>query len=463
MMPDWYLILVTVAAIVVVIIGVTVLKLHPFISLLIASLFLGIVAGLPIDKLVGSFEKGVGNTLSSLAVIIGLGAVLGGLMAESGGGMQIANTLTKKLGMNHIHWAMMISGFIIGLPVFFEVGVVLLVPLVVAVSKSTRKSIILVGMPLIAGLSIVHGIIPPHPGAMTGIDIYKADIGKVLIYGLIVAIPSVVVAGPLFGKWIAKRVTASGHPRTGESPLSGIDETALKEGNTKDGFLGEKAKDLPSAGASFFTVLLPIILIIIATIAPYLHLPKGFTKVVEFVGDPVMALLISVLVAFFTLNFDKRINKGKFRAVAENSILPMAAILLIIGSGGGFKQVLIDSGVGDAIGHLSGHLPLSPLVLAFVIAALVRVATGSATVSLITAAGIVAPAVAGVPGVNPALLVIATGAGSLILSHVNDAGFWLVKEYLGLSLKETFKTWTVLETLLSLTAFVCVLILNVFV
>lgn len=463
-MPDWYLIIATVAAIIVVIIGVTKLKLHPFISLLIASLFLGIVAGLPISKLVDSYEKGVGDTLSGLAIIIGLGAVLGGMMAESGGGMQIANTLTKKLGMKRIHWAMMISGFIIGLPVFFEVGVVLLVPLVVAVSKSTKKSILLVGLPLIAGLSIVHGIIPPHPGAMTGIGIYKADIGKVLIYGLIVAIPSVIIAGPLFGKWISKRVTPVGSPRVGRNSLSGSDEASGDdEGNSKQGFLDKDSRNYPSAGASFFTILLPIILIIIATIVPYFHFAQGFTNVVKFIGDPMMALLISVLAGFFTLKFNKTWNKGKFQALAENSIMPMAAILLIIGSGGGFKQVLIDSGVGDAIGHISGDLHLSPLVLAFVIAALVRVATGSATVSLITAAGIVAPAVAGMSGANPALLVIATGAGSLILSHVNDAGFWLVKEYFGLTLKETFKTWTVLETLLSLTAFVCVLILDLFV
>lgn len=455
MMPDWYLILVTVAAIVVVIVSVTVLKLHPFISLLIASLFLGILGGLPISKLVESFEKGVGDTLSGLAIIIGLGTVLGGMLAESGGGLQIANSLTSKLGMNKIHWAMMISGFIIGLPVFFEVGVVLLVPLVVAVSKSTKKSILLVGLPLIAGLSIVHGIIPPHPGAMTGIGIYEADIGKVLIYGLIVAIPSVIVAGPLFGKWIAKRVHPTGLPRVGESSFS--------YDSDDEGFGDANAKHSPTTGAAFFTVLLPIILIIFATIVPYVHVSKGVTNVVKFIGDPSIALLIAVLVGFFTLNFHQKINQGKFQSLAESSLKPMAAILLIIGAGGGFKQVLIGAGVGDAIGHISENLHLSPLVLAFVIAALVRIATGSATVALITAAGIVAPAVADVSGVNTALLVIATGAGSLILSHVNDAGFWLVKEYLGLGLKETFKTWTVLETLLSVTAFVCVLILNVFV
>ncbi|WP_085524385.1 GntT/GntP/DsdX family permease [Tuberibacillus sp. Marseille-P3662] len=462
-MPDWYLILATVAAIVVVIIGVTVLNIHPFISLLIASVFLGLAADVPIEKLVGHFEQGVGDTLSSLTIIIGLGTVLGGMLAESGGGLQIANTLTKKLGVNKIHWAMMISGFIIGLPVFFEVGVVLLIPLVVAVSKSTKKSIILVGMPLIAGLSIVHGIIPPHPGAMTGIKIYNADVGSVLIYGLIVAIPSVIIAGPLFGKWISKRVTPSSSPKVGESSIYDSDENGLKEEDIKNGSLGANAAYLPTPGWSFFTVLLPIILILLSTFGPYLNLGEGFVTFVQFIGDPVIALLISVLVAFFTLKFNKKWNKGKFQAVAEHSLKPMAAIIFIIGAGGGFSGVLSAAGIGDVIGNISAALSVPPLVLAFVIAALVRVATGSATVSLITAAGIVAPAVAGMADVNTALLVIATGAGSLIFSHVNDGGFWLIKEYMGLSVKETFQTWTVLETLLSLTAFVCVLILNIFV
>ncbi|HEX7063598.1 MAG TPA: gluconate:H+ symporter [Bacillales bacterium] len=460
-MSDWYLLLATVAAIIVIIIGVTALKLHPFISLLIASLFLGIITAVPINKLVGAFEVGVGDTLSSLAIIIALGTVLGGMMAESGGGLQVANSLTKKLGMKNIHWAMMISGFIIGLPVFFEVGVVLLIPLVVAVSQSARKSIILVGMPLVAGLSIVHGLIPPHPGAMTGIEIYGADIGKVLIYGLIVAIPSVIVAGPLFGKWISKRVTASGTPNVGENAIS--DETISQDGDSREGFLGDKAAHLPSTGWSFFTILLPIILIILATFGQYLPFGPGFTSFVTFIGNPTIALLIAVLVAFFTLDFNKKVNKGKFRSVADNSLKPMAAIIFIIGAGGGFSGVLAAAGVGEAIGNISQGLHIAPIVLAFVIAGIVRVATGSATVSLITAAGIVAPAVAGMTDVNTALLVISTGAGSLMLSHVNDGGFWLVKEYFGLSLKETFQTWTVLETILSFTAFVCVLILNIFV
>lgn len=456
---EWYLLAATAAAIVVIIIGVTVLKLHPFISLLIASLFLGIITGLPINEMISSFQEGVGGTLSSLAIIIALGTVLGGMMAESGGGLQVANSLTKRLGMNKIHWAMMISGFIIGLPVFFEVGVVLLIPLVVAVSKNANKSIILVGMPLVAGLSIVHGLIPPHPGAMTGIEIYNADVGKVLVYGLIVAIPSVILAGPLFGKWISKRVTASETPNVVGETLAQSDD----DDNSHDGFLGDRAQDLPSTGASFFTILLPIVLIILATFGTFLPLGEQITSFLSFIGNPTMALLISVLVAFFTLDFNKPANKGKFRSVADDSLKPMAAIIFIIGAGGGFSGILSAAGVGDAIGHIAENFNIAPIVLAFVIAGIVRVATGSATVSLITAAGIVAPAVAGMADVNTALLVIATGAGSLMLSHVNDGGFWLIKEYMGLSLKETFQTWTVLETILSFAAFGCVLILNVFV
>ncbi|GGE28147.1 2-keto-3-deoxygluconate permease [Pullulanibacillus camelliae] len=450
-MSDWYLILMTLLAIVIVIIGVTLLKLHPFISLLIGSLFLAIVSGLNFTKIVSSYETGVGNTLSSLAIIIGLGTILGGMITQSGGGLQIASSLTNKLGVNRLHWAMMISGFIIGLPVFFEVGVVLLIPLVISISRNTKKSILFVGLPLIAGLSIVHGIVPPHPGAMTAIDIYHANIGKVLIYALIVAIPSVIIAGPLFGKWIAKRVQPSGEPR-----LAGAFFSNDKDSETDP-------KDVPSVFAAFFTVLLPIILILIATIVPYLHINKGLEHFITFLGDPMMALLLSVLVAFFTLGYIKPINRKYIQPLFDDCLKPIAAILLIIGSGGGFKQILIDSGVGDAIAHIAGHFSLSPIILAFIIAALVRIATGSATVALITAAGIVAPIVESTTGVNKELLVIATGAGSLIFSHVNDAGFWLIKEYLGLTVKETFKTWTVLETLLSITAFICVLIVNLFV
>ncbi|MFC7394533.1 gluconate:H+ symporter [Scopulibacillus cellulosilyticus] len=465
-MGDWYLVCITLAAIVVIILGVSVLKLHPFLSLIIASLFLGIFAGLPLDKLVSSYETGVGSLLSDLAGIIGLGTILGKMMADSGGGLQIANALTRKFGESKLHWAMMFSGFIIGLPVFFEVGVVLLLPLVISISKNSKKSILFVGLPLIAGLSIVHGIVPPHPGAMTAIGIYKANVGKSLLYGLIVAIPSAIVAGPLFGKWVSKRVKPSFSPY-GESNETAVNTGFNETASTKDSMAvksgGHLSEHIPSFTAALITILLPILLMLLSMVIEYLPLNHAIINFAKFIGTPVIALLISVFVAYFSLGFHKKVNKGKVTALIEECLKPLAAIMLIMGAGGGFKQVLVDSGVGTAFGHISQNLSLSPIVLAFIIAGLIRVATGSATVALTTAAGIVAPVAEHMTGVNKELLVIATGAGSLMLSHVNDSGFWLVKQYLGLSVKETFKTWTVLETLLSVTAFVCVLILNIFI
>nr|WP_295971256.1 gluconate:H+ symporter [uncultured Bacillus sp.] len=438
-----YLLLVTLAAIVIVIVGVSWFKWHAFISLTIAGLFLAIMSGMSWDKIVGAYETGVGGTLGHLVGILALGTILGKMLAESGAGLQIANFFVKIFGEKKMPWAMFFSGFIIGIPVFFEVGILILLPLVISIQKATKQNILMISLPAIAGLSIVHGLVPPHPGAVAAIGIYGADLGKVLLYSLIIAIPAGIIGGPLFAKWVSKKVIPQGEPE-----LVKVDETADKF-------------SVPSTGISFLSILMPVLLMILGTAAPYMSLPSSIEKLLVFIGSPLVALLISCFFAFYFLGFRRGMDRKIIKKFTEECLLPVGSILLIIGAGGGFKQILIDSGVGATIGVMSENLSLSPLVLAFLIAGLIRIATGSATVALTTAAGIVSPIIANMSGVNLELLVIVTGAGSLMFSHVNDAGFWMVKEYLGLSINETFKTWTVLETVLSFTAFAGALILDI--
>ncbi|KRG08558.1 GntT/GntP/DsdX family permease [Staphylococcus sp. NAM3COL9] len=436
-----YLLIITLLSIVIVILGVAWWKWHAFISLTVAGLFLAIMAGLSPEKIVTAYETGVGDVLGHLVGILALGTILGKLMSDSGAGMQISDYLVKVLGYKKLPWAMMLSGFIIGIPVFFEVGIVILLPLVISIHKTTKTNILLIAIPLLAGLSIVHGIVPPHPGAMTAIGIYEADLGKVLLYSLIIALPTAIIAGPMFGKFISKRVIPENPPNI------------IKVNNKTNG--------LPSVGISFLVIVLPVLLMLLSIITPYLgDIPDIIKNTLIFIGSPVIALLISCFAAFYLLGFKQGMTKNVIKDLVEECILPIGSIILIIGAGGGFKEILIETGVGNTIAQMTEQLSLSPLLLAFLVAGLIRVATGSATVALTTAAGIVSPIIQHMSGVNLELLVIATGAGSLMLSHVNDAGFWMVKEYLGLNVKETFKTWTVMETLLSFVAFAIAFIID---
>ncbi|WP_207789070.1 GntP family permease [Neobacillus terrae] len=435
--------IVTLLAIVIVIIGVSWFKWHAFISLTVATLFLAIFSGLSMDKIVSGIETGVGGALGHLVGILALGTILGKLMAESGAGVQVANFFVRTFGIKRLPWAMLLAGFIIGLPVFFEVGILIVLPLVISLQKTSKQNLLLIGLPAIAGLSIVHGLVPPHPGAIAAIGIYNANMSRVLLYSLIIAIPTAILGGPVFAKWISKRVIPEGEP-----VLIKVEEVERK---------------LPGTGISFFVILLPVILMVFSAFAPYIGLSAGLAKFLGFIGSPLIALLISAFAAMYFLGFRQGLDKTRVKTLIEECFLPVGSIIAIIGAGGGFKQILIDSGVGTTIGDMAQHFSLSPLVLAFIIAGLIRIATGSATVALTTAAGIVSPIIQHMTGVNLELLVIATGAGSLMFSHVNDAGFWMVKEYLGLSVPETFKTWTVLETILSFVAFGLALVLDLFV
>lgn len=447
---DIYLLVITILSIVLVIVGVSVFKWHAFISLLMASLFLAIFSGMNFTEIVGAYEKGVGGQLGHLVGILALGTILGKLLAESGAGLQISKFFIKVFGEKKLPWAMFASGFIIGIPVFFEVGILILLPLIISIQQSTKKNILLIGLPAIAGLSIVHGLVPPHPGAVTAIQIYGADLGTVLIYSLIIALPAGIIGGPLFAKWIIKHVKPEGEPEL-------LHATNEKFDDDKD------VITTPSVFVSFFAILLPVLLMVLGTLAEQITGNKTAQEVLIFIGSPLIALLIAVFYGTYVLGYMRGRSRKTIKTFIEQCLLPVGSIALIVGAGSGFKQILIESGVGTMIGEMAQDMSWSPLVLAFFIAGVIRIATGSATVALTTAAGIVAPIIESMSGVNLELLVIVTGAGSLMFSHVNDAGFWMVKEYLGLTIKETFKTWTVLETLLSFTAFIFALILSAFV
>lgn len=388
-----YLLLITLIAILIVIVGVSYFKWHAFISLLLASLFLAIFSGMDFAQIVSAYEDGVGGTLGHLIGIIALGTILGKMLAESGAGLVIAQFFIRTFGEKRLPWAMFISGFIIGIPVFFEVGILILLPLVISITKASKQNILRVGLPAIAGLSIVHGLVPPHPGALAAIGIYEADLGKVLLYSLVIALPAGILGGPLFAKWAEKKVIPEGEP------------TLIKVDDQFDN------RKMPSVGVSFLTILLPVILMLFGTFAPYLPVNDHVISFLELIGSPLVAMLISVFVAFWLLGFRNGMDKKMIQKLIEDCLLPVSSIVLIVGAGGGFKQILIDSGIGNVIGEMSQALNLSPLVMAFVIAGLIRIATGSATVALTTAAGIVSPIIAGMSGVNLELLVIATGAG----------------------------------------------------
>jgi gluconate:H+ symporter, GntP family len=341
----------------------------------------------------------------------------------------------------------MFVAFIVGIPVFFQVGFVLLIPLVFTIAQRTGMSLIMIGIPLVAGLSIVHGLVPPHPAAMAAVGIYKADVGLTILLSIIVGLPAAIIAGPLYGKWISKRIPAD--------PPKDI---------AKQFSASEEKKELPGFFTSMFTILLPVLLMLLSTFAG-LFLSENSTsaQVLKFVGDPVVALLIATVYSFFSFGYFQGMDRDTILKFTNECLGPVASILLVIGGGGAFSQVIKDSGIGDYISGLASHTNVSPILLAWLVAALIRVATGSATVSMLTAAGIVAPIAEAVPGVSRELLVLASGAGALILSHVNDSGFWMIKEYFGMSVKQTLYTWTAMETILAVVALPLIMVLDLFI
>jgi len=436
-----FLISAAVVAVVGLIVLITVFKLNPFITLLLASLALAVATGMPLSTIVHSFEAGVGATMGHIAIVVALGTMLGKMMAESGGADQIAHTMIRFFGEKRIHWAMMVIGLVIGLPAFFEVGFVLLIPIAFTVARRTRTSLVLVGLPMVAGLSVVHGLVPPHPAALLAVTIYKADVGRTIFFALLVGIPTAVIAGPLYAKLIAPHIhLAADNPMAAEFVDHG------------------KEQSLPGFWLTLFTILFPVILMLVGSWADGVSKPgSAVNQGLHLVGNDDMALLIGVLLSFFTLGRLRGFTRATILRFSNECLAPTATITLLVGAGGGFGRILQDSGVSQAIigVAMQSHVPL--LLLAWLLAALMRLAVGSATVAMTTAAGIVAPIALHVGGVRPELLAIATGAGSLIFSHVNDGGFWLVKEYFNMSVADTMKTWSVCETIISVTALILTL------
>jgi GntP family gluconate:H+ symporter len=423
-------------AVVVLIVLIARVKLHPLLALTTVSLALGIAVGMPAADAVKAFQDGVGNGLGFIAIVVGVGTMLGKIMAESGAASCIATTLIARFGERRVHWALMVVAFILGIPVFFQVGFVLLVPLVFTIARRTGLSLVKLGIPLVAGLSVVHGMLPPHPAAMLAVSAYHADVGTTILYGLIVGVPTAALAGPLYGAWVARRV-----PLVGENPLA--EQLSSDEGR------GDAAR-LPSFAMSLFTVLVPVILMLLASAADaWRAAPLALREALHFIGNPITALLLALLFSFWSLASVRGFGRQQILKFCNDCLGPTAAILLIIGAGAGFNQVLLASGVGKAVATMAMGSHVSPLVLAWTIAALIRIATGSATVAMTTAAGIVAP-IQAASGARPELLVLATGAGSLVLSHVNDAGFWLIKEFFNMSVEQTLKTWTMAETIIGI-------------
>lgn len=429
---DTFLLLSALASVIALVILIARFKLNPFITLMAVSLGLGLITRMPPQTVVKSFEAGLGGTLGHIAIIVALGTILGKMMAESGGADRIAHTLIQLFGERNVPWAMAVVGFLVGLPVFFEVGFVLLVPIAFNVARRTGTSLILVGLPMVAGLSVVHGLVPPHPAAMLAVTAYNADIGRTVFYAMLVGIPTTIIAGPLYARLIANRIQLD--------PSSGIAAQFLEEA---------PVENLPSFGLTLATILLPVALMLIGSWADFfVNAQSRWNGVLRLLGGADIALLVGAVVSFITLGRMRGFSRETILKFSEECLAPTATITLLIGAGGGFGRVLQDSGTSQAIINLALRTHISLLFSAWLVAALVRLATGSATVAMTMAAGIIAP-IALHSGVRPELLTIATGAGSLVFSHFNDGGFWLVKEYFNMDVAQTLKSWSICETIIS--------------
>ncbi|CAI3801272.1 Gnt-II system L-idonate transporter [Pseudarthrobacter sp. MM222] len=451
---DTRLLVVAALGIALIVVLIAKFKLHPFLALILGSASVGLASGVELAKIITNFEDGVGGVLKEVGLLIALGAMLGKLLADSGGANRVVDTLLAKATGNKLVWSITLVAVIIGLPMFFEIGLVLLLPVIVLVTQRSKMPLMRIAIPALAGLSVLHGLVPPHPGPLIAISAVKAELGTTLALGLLVAIPTVIICGPLFSRLAAKWVPVGAPAFAG-----GID--------TQHGADMEGVKRQPSFLVTLLTIIFPVVLMLLKAIVdiiwPDAATAPGIRGFFDFVGQPLVAMTLAVLLAIVTFGYAVGFTGNKITAKIGASLGPIAAILLIVGAGGGFKQTLIGAGVGDAVKKWAEGTNMSVLVLGFIVAVALRLATGSATVATVTAAGIVAPLASSLTPTHAALLALAIGAGSLFLSHVNDAGFWLVKELFGLTVGQTFKTWSVMETLISVVGFGFVMLLSLIV
>ncbi|MCB0894681.1 MAG: gluconate transporter [Nocardioides sp.] len=439
----WQLMTAALVAIALLVVLITVVKLHPFLALIIGGLTVGILAGQNLNDVLASFTTGFGTTAAGVGSLIALGAMFAKLLADSGGADQIVDTIVGRASARALPWAMALVGALIGLPMFFEIGLVLLMPVIYLVARRARVSLVAVGIPALAGLSAMHGFVPPHPGPVIAIQNLHADLGVTLGLGILVAIPTIIVAGPLWGALAGRWVVV-------EPPSTWQREERVDERR-------------PSFAITLATVLLPVVLMLGKAVLDIVIDDPDNTlqQVGDVIGNPFVALLIAVLVAMLTFGVGTGMDRGRISSTVADALPPIAGILLIVAAGGGFKQVLVDTGIGTLLADWAKDANVSVLLLAWLLAVVIRLATGSATVATITASSLMVSLVAGMSTGETSLVVLAVGAGSLFFSHVNDAGFWLVKEYFGMTVGQTVKTWSLMETVLSVTGLVVVLLLGV--
>ena len=432
--------IITLLGISILLVLILVFKFNSFLAFILVSLFVGLAGGLNISEAVQSICTGIGSTMSSILIILCFGAMLGKLVSESGAAQQITGRMVSAFGKKNIQWALMLTGIIVGISLFYEVGFFVMVPLVFTVAAATELPLLYVGLPMLAALSVTHGYLPPHPAPTAIVGMLHADLGRTLLYGLIIALPAIIVSGPLLSRTM-KKIEAK--------PLNEFISAAKKD-----------ESELPTFRSSIFTALMPVILISLSTITGlFLENGSGLKKILGYVGNPVFAMLVSVLIAIFTLGLSRGKKLSDIMNSLTHSVVSLTVIILLIAGAGALKQVLVDSGVSSYIGELLGRSSLSPLFLGWLIAAVLRFCVGSATVAGITAAGIILP-LASATGARPELMVLAIGSGSIMLGHVNDAGFWLFKEYFSLSVKDTLRSWTLMETSIGLCGLGGVMILN---
>jgi GntP family gluconate:H+ symporter len=445
--PGWQLVTATLVGIALLVVLITVVKLNPFLALILGGLAVGAVAGEDLNDVITSFTTGFGTTAASVGVLIALGAIFARLLADSGGADQVVDTIVGRATGRSLPWAMALVGAIIGLPMFFEIGLVLLMPVIYLVARRAQVSLITVGIPALAGLSAMHGFVPPHPGPVTAIGLLHADLGVTLGLGILVAVPTVIVAGPLFGTLAGRWVVVE--------PPDTFDTSRDRE--------QVEEERRPSFAITIATILLPVVLMLGKALADIIidNPDNGVQKALDIIGNPFIALLVGVLVAMVTFGVRVGMNRHQLSETVSASLPPIAGILLIVAAGGGFKQVLVDSGIGTLLADWAKGANVSVILLGWVLAVLIRLATGSATIATITASSLIVDLVSGLSTGEVSLVVLAVGAGSLFFSHVNDAGFWLVNQYFGLTVGQTIKTWSVMETVLSVAGLLCVLLLSI--
>lgn len=445
------ILLIVISAVLLLLFMVLKLKISAFIALLLTAIYVGVLTGMPLRDITGSIQEGMAGTLGFVATVVGLGAIFGQMLESSGGAESLADYLLNKFGKERAPWAMVITGFIVGIPVFFDVSFIILVPIVYALSRDTKRSLLYYAIPLLAGLAVTHSFIPPTPGPVAVADIIDAQLGWVILLGFLLGIPTAIIAGPLFGKYISGKINLS--------PPQGVDEPQHEL----------DWKKYPSFRLIVIVISIPLILILLNTFTT-VAVSKGiitisvWTDIVEFIGHPFSALIIATLTATYFLCIKRGMDKQKVLGLSTKALGPAGIIILITGAGGVLKQVLIDSGMGQLMAESMMYSALPPILLAWIISAAVRITQGSATVAMITAASLIAPIISAFELSDPqrALVVLAIASGATLLSHVNDSGFWLVGKYLGMNEKQTLQSWTVMESIISICGLTFTLIASLF-